>query len=163
MANMRLAPPWVTYYRMLEKIFEHDDEVNVVFDEDAPRVKVFIANQAKYEAWMHLLPTTVEFGNVKLSVELVPPNGVVDYSEIIAQAFDGNPILADIIHDTSVTAIREWYVMFEPEVAQFPNDDVSNPYGITSRLYADIANEVITVDPRVSFTTAPFPTTSKDA
>lgn len=164
MADLKLSPPWVTYCHMLEKLFEQDDEVNVVFDDDAdaPRVKIFINNADKYDAWVHLLPSVIDFGNVELSVELIPPNGIVDYTDIIMRAFDGNPILADVIHDPSITAIREWYVMFEPVVVQFQNDDVSNPYLLATMLYEDIANALITVDPRVSFTTAPLPTPSKD-
>ena len=164
MAQTKLSPPWVTYCHMIEKLFEKDDEVNVVFDDDAdaPRVKVFIDNDDKYDAWVHLLPSTINIGNVTLSIELIPSNGVVDYADIIMRAFDGNPILADVIHDTSVTAIREWFVMFEPTVVQFQNDDVSNPYGLTTTLYEDIASVLMATGPQVSFTTAPLPTPSKD-
>lgn len=163
--NMKLSPPWITYIRKLEKLFERDDEVNVLYDDnsDAPKVKLFCATEAKYDAWMRLLPMTVDFGNVTLSVIVIPPNGNVDYGDILSKAFDGNPILKDIKRIDNVPLMREWYVLFEPVVVQYMNDDITSPYGITSTLYADIANDVINVDNSVAFTTARIPTPSKDA
>lgn len=163
--TMKLSPPWVTYIRRLEKLFEHDDEVNVLYDDnsDAPKVKLFCATEEKYSAWTRLLPMTVNFGNVTMSVTVIPPNGDVDYGDILAKAFKGNPILKDIKHVDNVPLMREWYVLFEPVVVQYMNDDITSPYGITSTLYAHIADDIINVDNSVAFTTARIPTPSEDA
>ena len=42
--SVHLSPPWITLYHMVSKLFEHDSEVKVMYDEDTYTIKLFVDN-----------------------------------------------------------------------------------------------------------------------
>lgn len=76
MARLKISAPWVLFYRKIEALFKNDPEVRVIFDdEESCDVKLYVENAGKADALMKLLPTVKDFGNVLLTVTVIPANG----------------------------------------------------------------------------------------
>ena len=140
--SMKLSAPWVTYYHELQALFDEDSDVEVVYDEDEPQVKLFVENQYKADALSKLLPEEKTFGNVTLKVTVIPSNDEEesDFS-LFKRAFEGNPIISDFI-ELELFNNPVDYVVFRNEVVQFFNDEMGDPNGLKSTLYQDIAKDV---------------------
>lgn len=142
MKEFKLAPPWITYTNELKAMFRNDPEVNVVYNNDAKEVKLYVEKQDKAEALMMLLPKTKEFGGVKLKVTVVPANGDIDKEAIFRRAFEGNPAFSDAVTLTGVFNNPITFVVFNPEVVQFWNDNMGDAYGNWNGLMEDVARDV---------------------
>ena len=141
--EIKLSPPWVTYYRELEELFSQDPEVTVKFDEDKPQIKLLVANTDKAYALSMLLNPSKEFGNVTITIDVIPSNdGEKSSFELMQMAFKGNPVCSQIKSMADFTGNEVNYVAFKSEVAQFFNDDISDLNGNKSMLYKDIAEDV---------------------
>lgn len=142
MENLKLSAPWDIYATKITKLFEKDDDVTVVFDDGEDKViKVFVEKQEKADALAKLLPPAKTFGNVVVKVTVIPANEEDEAPfELFRKAFEGNGALS---YMSSTSAPFEFnYVVFKKEVVQYYADNMSDPNGIYSTLYQDIANEV---------------------
>lgn len=141
MAMLKLSSPWVIYYHEIKALFEQDPDINIFYDEDANEIKLFVKKASKAEALMQLLPAEKTFGNVTLKVTVVPANdGETSNVDLIAAAFDGNPILSYIHSVHTLFDIN--YVVFRNEVVQYFSDNIGDVNGMCSTLYQDIAKDV---------------------
>ena len=148
---MKISAPWVTYYRKLEALFKDDSCVKVVYEEDEKVVKLYVKGEVKAKALEALLPVSVNFGNVDLEIQVIPANGEKSAIELYRDAFSGNPIVSEILSDVSINKFG--YVLFQPEVVQFWNDNLGDPNGMATVLAQDIAREVFELQDNVFFTT----------
>ena len=84
MSKLGLSSPWVNFYRELEALFAKDPEVKVVYDEEKNDVKLYVDNLAKADALAQLLPVERTFGNITITVTVIPANkeGWLKYSYI---------------------------------------------------------------------------------
>lgn len=151
--NMKLSAPWITFYRQLEALFKKDPSIKLNFDEDDLVIRIYVEGQDKAEALAQLLPQKRAFGNVEVTISIIPANKPTSRVELLKKAFDGNPIFsyASTIEGVMVNPIS--YVVFEPVVAQFWNDNLHDPHGIVSALYEDLAREVFGEDGGICFST----------
>ena len=150
---MKLASPWVNFYRELEALFSQDPEVRVVYGEEANEVKLYVENARKADALTQLLPVEKTFGNVTLKVTVIPANEMtVSKADLLSEAFDGNPALSYIQHVDAVIGSFD-YAVFQNRVVQYFNDDLSDINGLKSTLYQDIAKDVFGEDAGVFFCT----------
>lgn len=141
--KIKLSPPWVTYYRELEEMFSQDSEVTVKFDEEKLQIKLLVSNTDKAYALSMLLNPSKEFGNVTVTIDVIPSNdGEKSSFELMQMAFKGNPVCSQIKAMTDFTGNEINYVAFKSEVAQFYNDDLSDLNGNKSMLYKEIAEDV---------------------
>lgn len=138
---MKLSPPWVNYYNELKALFEQDPEITIKFDEEAPKISLYVENGRKADALTQLLPVEKDFGNVKLEIEVVPANNAATTLSLIEDAFYGNPALSYVYSaDTPMGEIN--YVVFEGKIIQYFNDDLSDINGNKTTLYQEIAKDV---------------------
>jgi hypothetical protein len=152
--NVSIVSPWVDYYRQIEALFNKDPEINVVFDDDAPEVKLYVESSEKADALMHILPTEQAFGNVVLKITIIPADEIKESKiNIIKKAFKGNPVVSFIKSIEGISTNPFHYVVFRNEVVQYYNDDLSDFYGNKSTLYQDIANNIIGESEGVYFCT----------
>lgn len=150
---MKLVSPWVNFYREIEALFMQDPEVNVVYDEAANHLKLFVDDARKADAIRQLLPTEKTFGNVKMTIEVVPANdGAKATVDVIQEAFRDNPVLSYIYK--AQTPLGEFdYAVFRKEVVQYYNDDMGDLNGNRSTLYQELAKDVFGTDKGVYFCT----------
>ena len=151
--NVKLSAPWITYFRKLETLFKYDEDVNVKYDESAMIISIFVEGQDKADALTQLLPTEVSFGNVVVSIRVIPANAKMNRVDLLKKAFDNNPIFsyATTIEGVMVNPIS--YVVFEPKVAQYWDDNLHDPHGLVSTLYEDLAREVFGEEGGICFST----------
>ena len=139
----KLSAPWATYCRKLEALFREDSEVTVKSGASDHSVTLFVENPLKAEAIRALLPSEVPFGNVTLTIDVVPAELKKDPSSIVRAAFKGNRAVSTVMHVSTPLTGDHDYVMFKPDVVQFFNDDLGDPNGNESTLYQDIARELV--------------------
>lgn len=151
--GMKLSAPWITYYRQLEALFEKDPAIQVKFDEDDLVVRLYVEGSDKAEALGTLLPSNVSFGNVTVTISVIPANKSTNKIDLLKKAFEGNPVFSYATTIEGVMTNPISYVVFEPEVCQFWNDNLHDPHGLVSDLYENIARTIIGEDDGVCFTT----------
>lgn len=139
--KVNLVTPWAEYFNQLVAFFKEDDDVRVEYDNEAMVIKIYVDGDAKAEALSKLLPTSKKFGNVEVKINIIPANPL-DTSRIglFKKAFEGNKAVADI--ETNISSNDFSFVIFEPEVVQYYNDDLSDINGLCSTLYQDLAKEL---------------------
>lgn len=141
-----IAPPWVTLAREFTALFEQDPEVAVQWDDDEKKITLMVDDDVKADALTQIVPAGYDFGGVRVAVEVVPCNSEVPRVTLFRRAFDGNPALSftDTVSSPMFGDIP--FAVFQPKVVQFPNDDLSDYYGVTSTLYEDVARDVFPDD-----------------
>ena len=135
-----LSPPWEGLERKLAALFALDKEVSVEakFSDAAKDIDIRVDNPAKAEALGELLPCEVEFGNVKVAVNVIPCNKS-SVASLLRTAFAGNLALK------GVTVVKDMtFAEFEPRAVQFWNDDFGTPHGVSTALLETLASETLT-------------------
>lgn len=167
LTNAKLSPPWVTYWKKLEALFNGDPDIEVgqLYDmEDRKEIWIYVSSEKKYRALNNLLPTYPNFGNVKVKNVLKFQGTEHNDFQDLKDLFEGNPRVKDITEAVDFTQTHHLFINFKPEVIQFKNDDVSDYYGLYSGLTADIAKEVFDMDYNgAHFSTAPASENFPDA
>lgn len=149
--RIALSPPWIQYYRELEALLKQDNDIYITYHSKYPdegeqykynRIEIRCYNYEKTEALKKLIPSEKNFGGEIIKIDIVYDEKSKSAEDIIKQAFKDNPAFKyTYVFDTGTNVIT--YVVFEKEVVQYWNDDMSDPHGITSTLYADIAKRVL--------------------
>ena len=137
-----LASPWVTYARKIYELFGADPDIQVIFNEEENDIKLYVEDTAKAEALTELLPEMKEFGEVILTITIVPANEKQSKVKLFRKAFEGNPIVSYIETVEDLFSNPLSYVVFENEVVQFFNDNLGDIHGLTSTLYENIARDI---------------------
>ena len=98
--RLKLSTPWAIHAAEINALFGNDPEVHVKYDDYDCEVKLYVDNAVKAQAIDMILPDEVEFGNVELSIVVVPPNNDrldffgKSWKEIFDLAFENNPAYA---------------------------------------------------------------------
>lgn len=147
MARVNLSPPWATIASQFEEFFKYDHEVHVVYNDEDYYLKLYVDSSAKAAALTALLPKEYIFGNVKLTVVVIPANKETvsfsnDADTLFTYALMDNPILSFTKTITSVFSNNLTYIVFKNRVVQFFNDDLGDIYGNCSTLYQEIAKNI---------------------
>lgn len=142
MAKIGLSTPWIEYVRKLHLLLGQDPEINIVYDNEATEVKVYVDNQIKSDALAKKLPKEKIFGNVKLKITVIPSNKEDSEIDVFRKIFNGNPILKEIVIGDTSMPFSLSHVIFENKVVQFFNDCLNDPNGLESTMYEDIARDV---------------------
>lgn len=155
--NVKMISPWVNYYKAIKALFMEDPDVNVKYDEDDNIIKVYVERIDKWEALDELLPREKTFGNVSVTIQVIPAN-VLGKSKVdlFAKAFEGNKAVADIATVNRFGNDLN-FIIFKNKVVQYPNDDIGDFYGLRSTIFEDLAREVFggTDTQNVFFSTEP--------
>lgn len=154
MPNLKLSPPWITFVHELDALFGPDPEIEIVYENTEPRVKLYVESTSKAEALTKLLPVEKEFGNVVLKIEVIPANEDKDTPvDLIRRAFEDNPVLEQIASVSNPYGTIN-YAIFKREVVQFYNDQMDDAYGNKNTLYQEIAKDVFGQQDGVYFCTS---------
>ena len=143
MNKPKLAAPWISFYREIEAMFKEDEQVHPVYDEENNVVKLYVENQEKAEALEKILPDHRTFGNVTVTITVIPANKLTEVRDTwFRKAFEGNPAVSYITTITDVFNNPITYVVFKNKVVQYYNDDLGDVHGNRSTLYQEIAKEI---------------------
>ena len=160
---VQLVSPWVEYYRKIQAMFHEDEDVTVLFDEQNIKIKIYVDASDKAVAIQALLPTEKVFGNITLTIDVIPSNTAnVDMPEtnweLYLDAFEDNPAVENIkrVDDPSLNNPMT-FVVFKATVVQYFNDNLASLNGLTSCLYEDLASELFIKKDGVFFSTAKLP------
>ena len=144
-SEMKLAYPWIIYYRKLCCLFNPDPDIEIQYNngEKYPAIRIYVKSIDKANALCQLLPEEKDFDNVTLKIIIVPPStDDVSKADLITRAFRDNPVFEGM--KTADTPEGTFYfALFKKEVVQYNADDVSDWYGQQSTLYQDIAKEIL--------------------
>ena len=153
MSKTTLSSPWVSYARKIYMLFGKDPEINVVYVDDGPEVKLLVDNSAKAEALSKKLPIEKTFGNVTLKITVIPSNKEESNIDCFRKIFAGNPIVDEIVNDNETVAFGFSHVVFRNEVVQYFDDRLNDLVGAESTLYEDLARDVFVDADGVYFNT----------
>ena len=177
--NFDLAAPWIRHYRKVQKLFERDRSISVLFDTDDVAIKLYVDDEDKAAALDEIIKSKIIFGNVTLTVDVILPNDsvrakkvrarvpytnhyratcepvIITNEDIYLRALSGNRAFdgMEYAYGPGGTVFR--YVVFRPEVVQYFCDDISSYNGCTSTLYESIAKDVFEEETGVFFCTSP--------
>lgn len=141
MDKLNLSAPWITFVHELNALFEFDPDVTIDYDKENNHVKLYVEGVSKADALTALLPLEKRFGNVCLKITVIPANNAINKVSLIKKALDNNCVLKDVIESQRPDGSFK-YLMFDKEIAQFYNDQLDDPVGNKTMLYADIAKDI---------------------
>lgn len=148
--NLNIYAPWIIYYRKVEALFKKDPEIHVNYNDASNTITIYVDNREKAEAFRRLLPAQKNFGNVILTIDIIPSNFKANSFDDIRTIFNGNEAFS---HTTVVSEIPDFYISnpiaycsFVKEVVQYPADDLGSETGMESTLYENLAREIFDVD-----------------
>lgn len=154
--KLRLSPPWITLKSQFEAMFGDDPDITVEYvaaDGNDPIIKLFVNGQDKADALTTIIPTEFDFGNVTVSVMVIPANVQERREDLFRRAFAGNPAFSYAVTAEGIFTNPITYVVFKNKVVQFWNDDLGDVNGNETTLYEDIAAELFGITNGVCFCT----------
>lgn len=157
MENFNLAAPWVVYCNEIKAMFKYDNEIEVkmeCIDDSNYVIKLYVEDNNKADALFRILTKEKDFGNVTVTIEIIPENPVneMDADELFRVAFKGNCALYDVAERETPFGTFN-YVVFDRDVVQYYNDDISDLHGVKSTLYENIAKDIFDEDLLVYYCT----------
>lgn len=148
-----ISSPWVCYYRELVALFGNDPDITISYDEDDLVVRLYVDGQEKADALSQLLPDKVGFGNVSLTISVIPSNKEIRRIDLLNKAFSGNPAFEFSKSVEGALSNPIHYFVFKNEVVQYFADNLHDIYGNRNTLYEDIAREILGETDGVCFCT----------
>ena len=154
-----IQAPWVTTYKKICALFENDMDLHISdINEPTPgncTIVISSQNNAKLESIKKILKNHFEFGNVTLDIEFIPEDNNEKITDSdFRNAFNCNENLTEVRTIETPDGFSRTYVVFEKEVVQFYNDDLTDLYGNYNGLMEDIARELFNeVDASISYCT----------
>lgn len=153
--QIELCPPWVEYFNKLECMFGADPDIKLMQNFDDQEIKMYVNGTDKAAALEKLLPDEIRFGTSVWHLIVVPANTAEDVVDLLDMALKGNPNYCGVAGSHEVIERPFTYLMFRKKVAQYYNDDLGDPNGYRSLLYADLAKELFQTDyPGLRFCTS---------
>lgn len=162
MAVLKLSAPWYNFYREVNELFKHDEQVHVVYDDEHFELNIYVEDVDKARALEYLLGESRTFGEIVVYIKIIPANNAtknfklrnnVDLPTLYRSAFKGNTIV-EFIEDVSTLYSNDMcFVVFKKEVVQYFTDDLGDYYGQKSTLWQDIAKNVFEKQDGIFFCT----------
>ena len=142
-----MQSPWICFANEVRELFSPDPEVEVQWSEDDLTLKLYVKNSAKAEAISDILPTEKTFGNVTLKLEVIPANEEYSDAEAVRAAFYGNPLFKGLYSVTPIPGASTFnYAVFNKEVIQYYNDNLSDLHGNKTTLAENLAKDVFEIE-----------------
>ena len=151
--NFNLISPWLDLYRKMECLFGEDPAIRLELNEETYTIKLYVEDETKANALAKLLPMHKQLGNIVVNICVVYPNEDTNHTRLFMDAFDGNPILEDVVSgDTPMTEDLA-FVIFKPEIVQYHNDNIFSVNRMKTTVYEDLARDIFEL-PGVYYNTA---------
>ena len=145
---MKMLSPWEVQVNRIRAFFAKDERVTVRYNPKTPEVALLVKGTAKAEALEYLMPSCYEYGSVVLYVNIVPDNSEPDELQIVKDALEGNKAVSRFETLEQGPMAGATYVVFQPDIVQFLNDDISDVDGKHSTLMQYLAGKIF--DPEMT-------------
>lgn len=153
MANLKLSPPWIIYYKEIQAFFNEDPDVRVIYDAENYEIKLYVEDSEKADALSQILIPEKDFGSIVLNITVIPANKnrivvpssknvVATKASLFEAAFYNNGAVDFIRTIKGIFTNKITYVVFRNTVVQYFTDDLGDYHGVRSTLYQDIASEI---------------------
>lgn len=148
--KLDLSAPWYQYRAELAAVLERDEDVSVGPVEDTDKsdvksVRVSVSNHTTAAALAKLLQPK-QLGNVTLNFEVQDTAQEETLADILKDAFAHNRLVRGVERRIDPAGMVWTYLVMEPDVIQFPADNLADYRGNVSMLAADAARDVLTLD-----------------
>lgn len=140
--DLKLGTPWTIYANRIKALFEYDKDVRVEYDDESHNLTIYVDGSDKAESIKRLLPSDMTYGNVVLSITVVPSNLLGTEEDLFRKAFEGNPALESVAGNLGPAGDVS-YALFAPAITQIYEDDLSEFDGMKTITYAEIAKSVL--------------------
>ena len=158
--KLKLSPPWDGHMNMLASFFKGDDRVRVGGGTNNRVGTIEVFDTKMYAALEQVLRKRLRFGNVTLTINLVPANGMKkpkgEMTDLAALKYvlSKNPAFAKFI--TRKTELgASVYCLFRPVVLMWYNDNLCSPWKQSASVYELEAQTVFKDEIGVSYATEP--------
>ena len=153
MMELKLAPPKIILYRRIVALLGEDPDITLGHDDEFNNINVYVKGSTKAEALEKALILEHTFGNETVNVNIYPSNEVDTPADIYRHAFEGNPVLDDVVVSEGPIFKDATFLLFHKEVVQYLADDIGDANGVHSTLYQYIAEKVLNQPEGVFFNT----------
>ena len=158
--KLDLSAPWQIYRQELAKLCEGDDAVTVGpvgegYESEQKYVTLEVSNHTTAAALEKLFkePKTLECG-VKVFVKVKDTAQEETLADILRDAFAHNRLVRGVETQTDPTGTQWTYLVMEPDVLQFPADNLAD-YRRNMTLTAEqAARDVLTLEAGTAICTA---------
>lgn len=157
--KVKLSPPWDGHMSMLASFFAGDNRVRVgyVGKDGIGRIEVF--DSKMFDALSQVLRPSIRFGNVTLKIEIVrkfDPKPCEQMTDLAALkvVLKENPAFSKLKSQKD-GAFDFVFCLFKPVVLQWYNDNLGNPWKLSTSTFEIEADKVFKTELGVQFTTEP--------
>ena len=152
MEKTKIVAPWIEYANQVEALFKEDLDIMFSYDDEEKSITLRVNGEEKADALTQLLPAEKKFGNVAVTITVIPANVTVKQIDLFRKAFSGNPAVSQTASvDTAWGTLN--FVIFKPKVVQYYNDAMFDLNGIKTTVYEDLAREVFDFNDGIFFCT----------
>lgn len=137
----KIVAPWMEYANQIEAMFKKDPDVRFEYDVAERVVTLRVKGNDKAEAIESILPEEKEFGNITVTIKVLPANEEMTVADTFRRAFAENPIVSDFVTVETLWGMIN-FLVFKPEVVQYYNDNMLDLNGIKTTVYQDLAKEL---------------------
>ena len=136
MEKVKLSPPWISFFREVEALFEEDPEIVIRYVEEPLTIKLYVNNETKADALTQLLPTEKNFGGVTVYIQVIPADTdrKPNKAELFKAAFAGNPIFEEMIDVEGVFVNPILCCVLQIKVVQSYNNNLADSNGNVSKI-----------------------------
>lgn len=173
-SNVNLYAPWIIYSNRVAALFEGDPQIQIIApSKDGVKdghalLSIFVkGNPMKAAALAALLPEEKVFGNITLDIVVDNMEGSkvdpADMLKMFEVALDGNSAFVDTVVGINPQKTQFPFVIMAKAVAQYPNDNAKDYFGMGNEVMADLAKDIFNAEELgIGFTTATGETTAEE-
>lgn len=145
-SNLTYLPPSVIFARKMYAMFGDDPDITMSWDtvpDDTSKhvIKLRVDNPLKAFCLDLILPDTKVFGNLSVNINVIPSNNDIVTGDIFRIAFLNNPAFNDYFEAETIFGTKR-FVEFKNKLIQYFADDTSDPYGVETTVFEDIARDI---------------------
>ena len=85
--NTKIVAPWIEYTNQVEALFKEDKDIVFSYDDGKKAITLRVNGEEKADALTQLLPAEKKFGNVAVTITVIPANVTVKQIDLCAQSF----------------------------------------------------------------------------
>lgn len=159
--KVELANPITGHAYKLMSLFRGARGVETKFNFKKHTVFIYVENDEQAVALNDIIKHVIELGNLQLDIKVycgkmgekakaLKPTGLKgkmtseEMCKKFAKAFFGNKFVAKIMSAVAPDGNVWWFVLGKKDVCQFQNDDIQNPWLVTSCLPEEILKQFFT-------------------